>query len=181
MDVEGIKQMIVVYEVIDENQIDYASGEDHNQIAHAERSHNLGDKVSMGSDRRWQIVSLETYIGELGHITLALVHPVDLTAPDRSEWDQTVFRSEYPDISLELKAMPNAPLQLGGWNMEGKPSSGRLMGAAPTDHPTRLRSFPLPFVVGSVDTYRPVVGHCYTAIHVCQYVDSPLPELTTAR
>lgn len=171
--------MITVYEAIDEGVVNFANSEDSQQVKLSESPPNLNDKVSMGSHRLWQIVALETFSGEAESIMLALVHPIDLEIPDRSEWLRTIAKAEYVAISLELKAMPNSALQLGGWSMEGKPSHGRLMGAEPTDHPTLMRQVPLPFMVDSVDTYKPLGDCCYTAIHVCKYVDSPLPELAT--
>ena len=169
--------MITVYEVIADSHIDHESSENSQQVVRAETAPRLGDMVCMGSARQWQVVELQTYSNASQSITLALVHPAAEPVPDRSDWDQTKWRDDYPGISLNLKLMPNGDVQYYGSNMEGNPPVGRLYGGEPTEHPTLLNPVPLAWMIDAVETYQPSGNHSYTAIHACYALPCALPTL----
>ena len=172
--------MIVLYEAVDNYQADRSQNEDSERIELSERPPVVGDFVQMNSDRRWKVVCVETYYGKNGVIVLALVSLEGVTVPAREQWFQAEQRQEYPEVCLNVQQFADGRLHHYGWGMTGNPPGGRLFGAEPTEHPTLMRTIPLPLAVSEVDTYRPSEESSYTAIHVCHVVAVDLPEMAVA-
>jgi len=172
--------MIIVYEVIDDEAIDRIQGEASQQVKLRANLPIPGDQVYMGGKRLWQVVKVELYSGSPHNLALALVHPVDAAILSRAVWNQTMWREEYPAISIDIRLMPDGAMHYCGSNMKGEPTTGRQEGAKPTSHPTLLEPYPLPWIVTTVESYRPREESSYTAIHLCHWEASPLPEMAVA-
>ena len=170
----------VVYEAIDDYQVNCERGEISERVEQLLDPPTVGDTLKMGSERLWHIVAVESYVNAGSTIFLALVHPLGAPVPARTEWNQAMQRELHPDVCLNLSDRADRGLDVGSWNMCGKPLTGQLYGGVPTDHPTLLRPVALDWVFDTFDTYTPTGDSFYTAIHVCRCVPLQQPEMAVA-
>lgn len=172
-------KQIIVYEAIDDHATIHRAGEQSERVEMADRPPIVGDVVGMGSNRQWQVLTIEIYVNTPHTVILALVHPIGVTIPLRTEWNQTTWKAGYPAISTNL-LMRNGALEYYGKSMEGDAPTGRLYGGEATEHPTLLKPVPLPWAIDTVDCYKPVGNSSYSSIHICHCVPVSLPEMAVA-
>ncbi|NEQ20696.1 MAG: hypothetical protein F6K28_15950 [Microcoleus sp. SIO2G3] len=136
----------------------------------------VGDLVSMGGDRDWEIIELYRYeatgLGsQVGAVYFAQVNPEDQPVPPISEWTSTQMSSDKPFVSFSAVGEPE--LEIGYHCLDIPPRIGeRLITGEPTDHPTQMKVVELPWKVDRVDTYQPLREAPYSNIFICWCVQT---------
>jgi hypothetical protein len=160
--------MLTIYEAIQDEVADRKRGES-SEISLWQKHHPVvGDEVLMGCDRRWVVVSVESYHSASDFIFVAMVHPLGLPVPE-PETRRAQIRLDFsPSVSRYLELSPSKYCLSEGWMMDGSAPGGRLMNYFPTTHPTLQREEPSDWGVDKVDAYLPFEStNSYSAIHLC--------------
>lgn len=131
----------------------------------AEQPPAIADLVSMGKQKRWNIVELTAYkpvmLGqEVRAVYLAQVQREDLPLAPKSEWS---FFHPHENMHIHLTAVGEPALQLG-FNVLGEPPQ---MGTRLVfDQATPLVVPPQKWVLDRYDTYLPESAASYHAIYL---------------
>lgn len=133
-----------------------------------------GELLTMGTDREWSVVRVDEFISDSNQpFYVAYVHPSSSVCPEAVEWGWTMMMEDSPQMAHQLFVMSTNKVIQRKWRADGEaPEVGeRLLDYHVAEHSTT----PAPFMVSSVDTYRPVdqdtsVDGRYSTIHlsVCE-------------
>lgn len=167
---------MIVFQPTNSEQLESARGEHLATISLDAEPPRVGENVSLGSERKWFVVHVETYYQDLKPLHLAMV---SLKDEPGGEWTATWMRSRSPDLSFYVQVSPDHQVLGCGYRMLGDAPTGRLYGATPTNHPTQFQEVPRPWVTDLIDSYRQDDG-LFSAIHVCNCLPDTIPELSVA-
>jgi hypothetical protein len=124
----------------------------------------IGNAVSMGSERPWFVVEIAPYRSSTSTVYLVHIHP-RLANPPRREW--TYSGRENETIHVELSAV-GEPILGFAFNVLGEaPNVGsRLMDYQRTSHPTLVQENPNDWVIDHYDECLPESEAPYRAIYL---------------
>jgi hypothetical protein len=153
---------LIIYQVTNEDL--HQQGEQLELVACSEAAPQVGDLISMGSDRPWQIVHTETYQADDSRIHLAFTAPIGESR--RKEWGINQIKQEHPQLSFYI-LLKDKEIETWGWAMDGKAPSGMLYdyAPAPIEGTTLMKPLETGLFVDWVKTHHG--GETYNAIHLC--------------
>lgn len=164
--------MLVVYEAIKDELREL----EETDLIRFSEAPQIGQTLAIGSERRWSVVDVETYTRQDKTVYVAMIHPEDAEVPDRSTWAVREMQAWSDNLSFDVQLWQKSILG-SGWSMEGIAPTGRLYGSKPTNHESLMERYARPWAIDIIETYRPMAGGSYTAVHVCHCVPVSLPEL----
>lgn len=80
----------------------------------------LGDRLSLGNKRLWEVIELQTYQGDAGQVVIAHVSLVGTEPIPRAEWFDTRMKAREPVTALRLYVMPDGGLHESSRNFLGE-------------------------------------------------------------
>lgn len=143
---------------------DRAVDEDPIQVEWSDTVPNVGETISLGSERRWFQVKVTPYKSINSSIGVYLVH-VNRTLSTSFKWDCEGHENE--TIHVELSAVGESSLGFA-FNVLGEaPQVGKqLLDYERTDHPTLMKATPNGWIIDRYDEFLPEVNAPYKAIYL---------------
>lgn len=166
---------LVIFDLVDDALL---LPQERMQVAHMQEPPSLGDRLTLGSSRLWEVVAVDEYRNATG-----FTHPIYLAhchrgqVPPRPEWFSVRQLQTYPS-SLRVYLVDG---ELEHWtiNLDGSsPKTGVLL---PLFNPREHSTTPRDVGVEQVSEYRPkenVTHPCYQSIWVGDCVRIASPALT---
>jgi hypothetical protein len=153
---------LVIYSLCRES--DRNSNEQPIKVEWSEDVPDVGQSISLGSERRWFKVQVTPYQAAQQDIDVYFVH-VNRTLSTPVTWDCEGRENE--TIHVELSAV-GAPILGFAFNVLGEaPSVGsRLMNYEQTSHPTLMNESPTHWIRDRYDEFLPVGEAPYKAIYL---------------
>ncbi|MGK7926918.1 MAG: hypothetical protein AB4290_17030 [Spirulina sp.] len=154
------------------NDRDYKTGEAR-KIEYLANPPEVGDRISLGSQRLWSIVGVDRYkSAENSREAIYLVHCAIDELEERSNWFRVrAYRDRQPNLQLFLG---EALLLQVRRNLTGdRPAIGSLL---PQYHPQEKTVTSQPWEIAAINSYIPdtrVVQPCYLIVHLCECVYVP--------
>ncbi|MBP0021422.1 MAG: hypothetical protein J7647_28190 [Cyanobacteria bacterium SBLK] len=151
---------------------DYKAGEAR-KIEYWANPPEVGDRVSLGSERLWSIVGVDRYESpENTREAIYLVHCAIGEVEKRANWFRVrAYRDRQPNLQLFLGE--GLLLQVRR-NLTGdRPAIGSLL---PQYHPQEKTVTSQPWGIAAIDSYIPdanIVQPCYLTVHLCECVYVP--------
>lgn len=170
--------MISIFTAVQETMIDQSSGEDSELIKVDDTRPELGQTITMGGDRPWQIVKVEAYKNEGKTVYIAMVVPQESVAlmADESQWNVPYILHESPCKAFYVNLSTDDKLINYGWDFTGVPPSGSLFNYEPVEgHETLMRPVPSEWVVSEVDECLPTSDEqIFDMVYICHCEKQPI-------
>lgn len=136
----------------------------------------IGDRISMGSQRLWTIVGVDAYVQNNSNLVVYLAHcTVDtqqIESGDRSNWFRIkAYQNREPNLQLFLGE--NVLLHVNRDLIGGKPEVGYLVPQYNVKEHTVTSK---PWGIASVNSYFPIPDvsqPCYLTVYICQCIYLP--------
>jgi hypothetical protein len=149
------------------------------QLHWASSQPQIGDRLPMGGDRLWQVVTVDRYAGDAGDLYIAYVHPVGAEVAPREAWYEVKCLAKRPLTNTTLHVKPDGSLHQTGCNFTGAlPIVHRLLTSFDvTNHKTGSQ----PWGIESYDSYKPVSDEAtFMAVYVTHLAAVDLSEVPGA-
>lgn len=150
--------MVSIFTAIKEEMADSNLGEESEQIQVQSRRPELGQTITMGGDRKWQVVKVEAYKSEGKTVYVAMVAPEKemSSLPDESEWSATYMRQDAHSMAFYVNLSEEDQVINYGWDYAGVPPSGRLLNYEPVEgYGSLMKPIPSQWVISTVDECQP--------------------------
>lgn len=152
-------------------------GQEKRKVEYLSHPPEIGDRISMGSQRLWNIVGVDQYLNsenpeEVIYLAHCTVDPQQIECPDRSNWFRVrAYQNREPNLQLFLGE--GVLIHVNRDLMGSKPEVGYLLPQYnPKEHTVTSR----PWGIASVVSYFPDAGleqPCYLAVHLGHCVSVP--------
>ncbi|MBE9064056.1 hypothetical protein [cf. Phormidesmis sp. LEGE 11477] len=173
------RESIVLFQAVQSELARTGNGEEPFLLATRQKAPGCGDSLTMGIGREWSVVRVDEFISECKQpFYVAYVHPSSSDCPEVVEWGWTMMMEDSPQMAHQLFVASTGKVIQRKWRADGAaPEVGeRLLDYHVAAHSTT----PTPFVVNSVNAYRPVVHQDipvdgqYAAIHLAVCAEVPV-------
>jgi hypothetical protein len=153
---------LIIYSCCRES--DRAVGEEPIRVEWSDTVPDIGETISLGSERHWFKVKITRYESTKQNIDVYLVH-VNRTLSTPVKWD--CEGCEHETIHIELSAV-GEPILGFAFNVLGTaPQIGKqLITYARTDHPTLMKEAPNGWIIDRYDEFLPDPNAPYKAIYL---------------
>lgn len=161
---------LVIHQLCDEEQM--SPQEQPIRTQWMDKAPAVGQPISLGSDRLFEIAQVYTFMPE-GSGSIQAVHITFSQLPDShlepAEWGCWKWKDLIPkeNFFVQLEGIGLPDLGCGMNCIDAPPNIGeRLYGGIPVGTGTKLRPVPTPWVIEGYDTYKPVGETPYTVVYL---------------
>lgn len=150
--------LIIAQVLCEREQLDRERGEAGFTLLR-QRPPTIGDCLSIGSDRPWQVVHVDEYVCGDERVYFAMIALADETIPHPSQWITSIERQHFPATDFVLCLDPDGTLIQCGGELPGQHPTGRLERYFPDPRPA--------WIVDRVEIFQPIQSTFYGAIYLC--------------